>query len=768
MTNPTIALGLGFCCILAATSLRSQEQGIKPWDHAELVSQTQGFHSHVQLARIRQIAALLQAEEQAATSVRNAIHGNHAEYQVRIEKLLDDLNDQRWGVREQAEQTLIEVGGKAKDYIISWAKEAKSAEAKIRAIRAHEAINKRGTSKETAELELIHGLVKTAFYMKGNKRLNKALISTLQTPNGSIIEDAIRALGRHGGETEAAELLSFVDNKGKAYRSLAANALATMSGSKGPSGVLNLLQQGALSDDQAIVVMQGLRQRTDAATYLAQLATNKRALLSTAANMQLPKTSAAAPTVRLKLGDTTVLEGTFGGMLADGVQINSPHAITEKGSEDLQMARLVVPTAYCDNLTIVGAGDANLQGKARCFLSQGSTLACTLLGITKDKVLIKSGTFGELELARGNLKGIALNPNVDRLIGASRTSDKLFLKDKSVSIGTVLKADGKSITKTSSAGEPSTVPLNKVNGILLQRPQAARLDDGLYNRISLNNGDRLLGHIVDTNSGSIGMIVPEVGHTIIPMAKILKIEFGIGGGASWGYTVVADYSESKVIEFNDQGKEIFSIDNMMGVWDVECLETGNFLITEFSVDKVSEVTRDGKVVWTFQDLKNPYDADRLANGNTLIADTFGLRVIEVDQAGKIVWSYDKNIRPYDVERLTNGNTLIVDNKNDRVIEVDNAGNIAWQITDIAYVNDADRLSNGNTLLTIRHTNSVKEVDRVGNKVMEITDLNAPSDADRLPNGNTLVAENGGVREFDRHGNEIWRQEITWAVEVNRY
>ena len=34
--------------------------------------------------------------------------------------------------------------------------------------------------------------------------------------------------------------------------------------------------------------------------------------------------------------------------------------------------------------------------------------------------------------------------------------------------------------------------------------------------------------------------------------------------------------------------------------------------------------------------------------------------------------------------------------------------------------------------------------------------------------NTIVAENGMVREFDRHGNEISRKEITWAVEVNRY
>ena len=47
-------------------------------------------------------------------------------------------------------------------------------------------------------------------------------------------------------------------------------------------------------------------------------------------------------------------------------------------------------------------------------------------------------------------------------------------------------------------------------------------------------------------------------------------------------------------------------------------------------------------------------------------------------------------------------------------------------------------------------------------------LSSPSDADRLPNGNTLIAENTRVREFDKVGLEVWKKEMTWAVEVNRY
>ena len=92
----------------------------------------------------------------------------------------------------------------------------------------------------------------------------------------------------------------------------------------------------------------------------------------------------------------------------------------------------------------------------------------------------------------------------------------------------------------------------------------------------------------------------------------------------------------------------------------------------------------------------------------------------------------------------------------------------WEIKNVPNVHDADRLPNGNTLLTIRMLNEVREVDATGKTVMTIKDLSSPSDADRLPNGNTLVAENGHVREFDRHGREVWKKATTWAVEANRY
>ena len=233
-------------------------------------------------------------------------------------------------------------------------------------------------------------------------------------------------------------------------------------------------------------------------------------------------------------------------------------------------------------------------------------------------------------------------------------------------------------------------------------------------------------------------------------------------------TLIADYSDNRVVEVDETGRITLQLDEIFGAWDAECLDNGNLLITEFSVSRVMEVDRTGRKVWAFENLKNPYDADRLPNGNTLIADTFAGRVIEVDKAGNIVWSYATDVRPFDCDRLANGNTLIADVLRDRVIEVNRLGQVVWELNGVPMCHDADRLPNGNTLVTLRKEGCVREFDRVFRIVFELRDLSSPSDADRLPNGNTLVVENTRVREFDRDGNEVWREKMTWAVEANRY
>ena len=90
--------------------------------------------------------------------------------------------------------------------------------------------------------------------------------------------------------------------------------------------------------------------------------------------------------------------------------------------------------------------------------------------------------------------------------------------------------------------------------------------------------------------------------------------------------------------------------------------------------------------------------------------------------------------------------------------------------DYTSINDAiDASSDGDVIQLAAETYfEGEQIDTDGKVVFELRDLSSPSDSDRLPNGNTIVAENTRVREFDRHGNQIWEKAMTWAVEVNRY
>ena len=232
-------------------------------------------------------------------------------------------------------------------------------------------------------------------------------------------------------------------------------------------------------------------------------------------------------------------------------------------------------------------------------------------------------------------------------------------------------------------------------------------------------------------------------------------------------TVLADYSDNRVIEVDSKGREIFVLEEVFGAWDADILPNGNFLIVEFSVSRVIEMTRKGEEVWRYENLKNPYCAQRLKNGNTLIADTFGGRVIEVDKKGKVVWKFSNNIRPFDAEMTAKGTVLIADVLGGRVIEINRKGEIVWVAKGLPNAHDADRLANGNTLVTLRNKGEVVELDGNGKVVWSVKGLTSPSDADRLPNGNTLISENTRCAEYDKAGKRVWVKEMTWCVEANR-
>ncbi len=749
-SSPFLLLGL-----VAALQLPGQD-----WTDDQLVTNAAGFQSDSLVARLEQVGKLQAASKECFTALVARIHGDHREYLLKIDRLLDELIDDRWEVREAAERSLIEVGGRARALIQQHRDEYTVLEQHMRCARILDALTAKGTEEEEREVRLLRGLVTTALYLDGDPRLLRALRSALGHTDPSVVDGAIRALGKLGGEDEVGPVQQMLTWKGGSHRKAALAAVARMRSPKATALCRTWLLDPELSIGDAMTLLRGLRSHAedgDVAVLLTELGKHENPLLAAAARVTLPD-AAGGTAAKFSLPDPIEVDGVFQSMLGDSLHVSGAFP----GLADAELS-----FADCD--TIDFPANAPQPGTAaRVFLSQGSLVVGEVLGIDKETVRVRSTLFGDINLPRKEVQGIALDPDLDRLVGASSERDRLKLRSGEFIDGELVAADPNQLQIVDAAGGKRMIARVDVAGVLFQRPRTIEVDATVYTRLDLTTGDRLIGFICASNGGNIGVAVPLLGAAALPTSQLRRMEIGVGGGALWGFTLIADYSDNRIVEVDDQGRVVFAIEEVYGAWDTECLDSGNLLITEFSVSRVREVDRKGNDIWVFEDLKNPYDADRLPNGNTLIADTFGGRVIEVSPAKEIVWSYGDGIRPFDCDRLANGNTLIADVLKDRVIEVSATGEIVWQLAGLPHVHDADRLPNGNTLITLRNKGVVIEVDRDGKTVWELSSLSSPSDADRLPNGNTLVAENTRVREFDRRGNEVWRKEMTWAVEVNRY
>lgn len=739
------------------------------WTDEELLAASVGFQTETVPARLQQVGKLLAERQRAFTPMVARIHGDHREYRLKIDRLLEELGDPRWQVRENAERTLIEIGSGAYPIIEQKRDKYDVLEQSIRCARVLEELKKKGTEQEDRERRLLRGLLATALYLDSDPRLLRSLRSALGHAESAIADAAIRALGKLGGDDEVDALAQMIGFKNGIHRLAAASALGRLRSAKAEAACRKLLSGGAATDGpfagivltrtEAMAIVRALHSRGDAgaAALLQELTKHQDPVLAAGAKVVVP-TAKERVKARFTLPDRSQAEGIPIGFFGDSLAVGNAF-------EGMPMAEL--SPSDCDAFDFP-EHQVVPTTEARVFLNQGSLVQGSVLAIDATSIQLRSRLFGDLVLSRKDVQGIAFDPTLDRLVGASTEGDRVRRRDATFAEGAVLSCDPTTLVVRDAAGKEVGVPRQDVSGVLFTRPRTTESDPTTYCRCDLVTGERLLGFIAAGSSEHLALTVPLLGAAVIPWRQVARVELGVGGGAMWGFTLICDYSDNRVVEVDDQGRVVWVLEEVFGAWDAECLDNGNLLITEFSVSRVQEVDRKGKQLWVFEDLKNPYDADRLPNGNTLIADTFASRVIEVDKAGKIVWQYAKDIRPFDCDRLPNGNTLIADVLKDRVLEVSPSGEIVWEAKGLPTMHDADRLANGNTLVTLRNKGSVVEIDRDGKVVWELQGLSSPSDADRLPNGNTLVAENTKVREFDRRGNEVWKKDMTWAVEVNRY
>jgi HEAT repeat protein len=117
-----------------------------------------------------------------------------------------------------------------------------------------------------------------------------------------------------------------------------------------------------------------------------------------------------------------------------------------------------------------------------------------------------------------------------------------------------------------------------------------------------------------------------------------------------GQTAFVTY-QGMYVRLDSAGKETKSV-NVPFVQNVaatvDFLPNDHLLVPLFSNSKVVEYDLEGKEIWS-ANVPTPNSATRLANGHTLVV-SMGQHVIELNQAGQTVWEYKENVRPMKARR----------------------------------------------------------------------------------------------------------------------
>jgi outer membrane protein assembly factor BamB len=118
-----------------------------------------------------------------------------------------------------------------------------------------------------------------------------------------------------------------------------------------------------------------------------------------------------------------------------------------------------------------------------------------------------------------------------------------------------------------------------------------------------------------------------------------------------GNIVYVTYN-GQLIEMDAQGKQVreFKFTNTpQGLFSVEALPGGRFLIPLTGSNKVVEFDSSGKAVSEVP-APRPNTACKLPNGNLVLSSMNDNRVLEVDRSGKIIWDQKLDGRPFRVRR----------------------------------------------------------------------------------------------------------------------
>lgn len=226
-----------------------------------------------------------------------------------------------------------------------------------------------------------------------------------------------------------------------------------------------------------------------------------------------------------------------------------------------------------------------------------------------------------------------------------------------------------------------------------------------------------------------------------------------------GRTLFVAQQHSKLIEFGPDHKPRWEVQLPGPGWGCQGLPNGHRLVAVYSQSMVIEYDDEGKEIWRKDRLPGPpYSVQRLENGNTLVACADAQQIVEIAPDGTQTTTTIQG-RPMCAQRLENGNTLVALQQQNRIVEMDRAGKIVWEARTNNPPGHATRLENGNTLVCMTYTRQVIEYDATGKTTVwqSKIPLTNPYCAERLPNGNTLVADHQGLHELDAAG-----QKVVWT------
>jgi len=166
----------------------------------------------------------------------------------------------------------------------------------------------------------------------------------------------------------------------------------------------------------------------------------------------------------------------------------------------------------------------------------------------------------------------------------------------------------------------------------------------------MRNGNPAQAMIINTASNTVEKVIP-----IPTTVKGTHGQFRHIRMTKTGTILVAHMSENKVVEYDQEGKEVWSVQHQ-SPWSAVRLKTGNTLIVGGSPVFAREVDPQGKTVWSMTQADVPniqmfhtQTGYRLANGNTLISNWVAgnnqtgewsgtVQFFEVTPAKQVVWA----------------------------------------------------------------------------------------------------------------------------------